>query len=300
VLYKELSKKILLLLLFICLLPLNIASTGFAEETGIVTLEQAVKAAQELAFRSAGAAGDINSSVNVPGVLDTKDILQANTIALNVATTVIDLDFARKKYEYLAAKQELLKIRAAKAENDFKVGMIDANVYEELKMEIAQNSFDLNYYRMQIEYCEKSYKKITGVDISVNFQFNSAYLIVDAGKIQLPSYSDQSEDSDETEKKFNDVLAAYSKLGKFIASYIKASEDLAQAEDGYKVGKIDFETVEALKEKKEQARIDALEAKAAYSKLLYELDCSLQGYISVKIKNIANPIFSPISQTSEV
>jgi len=123
---------------------------------------------------------------------------------------------------------------------------------------------------------------------------------VDAGKIQLPSYSDQSEDSDETEKKFNDVLAAYSKLGKFIASYIKASEDLAQAEDGYKVGKIDFETVEALKEKKEQARIDALEAKAAYSKLLYELDCSLQGYISVKIKNIANPIFSPISQTSEV
>jgi len=159
VLYKELSKKILLLLLFICLLPLNIASTGFAEETGIVTLEQAVKAAQELAFRSAGAAGDINSSVNVPGVLDTKDILQANTIALNVATTVIDLDFARKKYEYLAAKQELLKIRAAKAENDFKVGMIDANVYEELKMEIAQNSFDLNYYRMQIEYCEKSYKK---------------------------------------------------------------------------------------------------------------------------------------------
>jgi len=276
-------KKKLASILIVLLLPVLSAAAGLTEDTGIRTLEQAVKAAEALASQSTGAS----------------DVLQVNAVALNVASVVIDLDFAHIKYEYLDARQESLKLKAEKADKDFRVGRIDSKTRDKLKKTVVQNNFDLNYYKLQIENCEKSFKSLTGEAISSDFEYDDAYLITDAGKLKLPASADKDMNGADADKKLNEVLTAYKKLGDLISVYIEAGEKLAGVQKEYKTGKADHETVEAAGEDKEKARIDALEGKAQFSKLLYELDCSLQGYISRDVKKIPNPIFLPSPNTIE-
>lgn len=274
---------VILLFLLALLFPVLLTSTAVAEDTGIGTLKQAVQAAWAVNSQSTGAtAGEGTAAF---------DVSQANSIALNVADVVIDLDFAQQKYQYLAARENTLKLAADQADTDFKIGKIDAKTRDALKQQVIQNDFDLNYYQMQIDNNNKEFHKLTGTQISPNFDYAGAYLIADAGKMSLPLSATQGKDSQATEKQLNDVIDAFKKLGDRVAAYIDAGEKLSQTENDFKTGKAGNEDLEVAKAGKEQARIDALEEKAQYSKLLYGLDCSLQGYISRDVKGISDPIF---------
>ncbi len=286
------------------LLMMLLTNAGYADpiQLELVTLEQAVAAARAVSFQT----GDISSGGDkepAEGVETAEegaetepeapaiDVSRANETALKVALTVIDLDFAHKKLQYLESRQEVLQLAADKADKDFRTGKIDAGTRDEYKKEAVRNSFDLNHYKMQVENGEKSFKRITGLGISKDFQYDKAYLIADAGKLSLPASSEQSGEVAEIEKKLSEALAAYSELGTFILNFIDAAEKLEAAQKDFETGKTDKELLELLSADKEKLKIDALEGKAVYSKLLYELDCLLQGYISADIKKIEKPIF---------
>ncbi|MDD2421589.1 MAG: hypothetical protein PHU78_05575 [Heliobacteriaceae bacterium] len=265
---------ILLLGFLLTLLPL---STAFAEVTEINTIEQAVRAARAISIQ--------------PVSTSPENGMDTNEAALDVALVVIDLDFLHKKFDYLLAQQEELQNKLATAENDFRMGKIEAETHDALNKAVFQNIFELNNCQMQIENGEKSFQKMTGAVISRDFQYDAAYLIIDAGKLSLPPSVDQSAKAEENRKKFSDVLSAYGRLGTDISAYIEAGEKLLAVQKDFKMGKVDKEILETAGAGKEKARLNALEGKAVYSKLLYELDCSLQGYISRDIKQVADPIF---------
>jgi hypothetical protein len=218
------------------------------------------------------------------------DVSRANAIALDLAEVVIDLDFARNKYQFLDERQEVLKLAADQADIDFRMGKIKAKTRDSLKQEVVKNDFDLNLYKMQIDNGEKSFQRLTGATIPANFDFDGSYLIMDAAKLSLPP-SVTEDKAAALEKKLNEAITAYSKLGTLITAYIDAAEKLTETENDFKTGKVGNKELEAVKIEKEKARIDALEGKAAYSKLLYQLDCGLQGYISRDVKKISDPIF---------
>ena len=276
------EKRFTLLLLFLVLLPMLLTGSAIAEDTG-ATLKQAVQAAWTMNTQSTGLIPGEGTSV--------LDVSQANTIAANVAEVIIDLDFARQKYQYLAEQQKMLKLKADKADIDFKVGKIDAKTRDGLKQEVTQNDFDLNFYKMQIDNGEKGYLRLTGTPISANFNYQDSYLIADAGKLSLPPSATLDKDPVALEKQLYDVIAAYSKLAASISAYIDAGEKLSKTENDFKTGKAANNEFEAAKVDKEKARIEALEGKAQYSKVLYEMDCSLQGYISRDVKKLSDPIF---------
>ena len=263
------NKRFTVLLLFLLvLLPMILTGSVRAEDTG-ATLKEAVRVALTL------------DSQATP----------ANTVALNVAEVVIDLDFARKKYQSLEDRQKILKLEADQADNDFKMGKIKAKARDALKQEVIQNDFDLNFYKMQIDNGEKGFQRLTGISIPANFAYDGSYLITDASKLTLPPSVTQGKDAKALEKQLNDAIVAFSKLGTLISAYIDAGEKLVEAEDDFKTGKVSNTELEAAKVTKEKARIDALEGKAQYSKLLYEMDCSLQGVISRDVKKLSDPIF---------
>lgn len=277
------KKRFTISLLLLLVLPLMLMTgSAIAEDTG-TTLKQAVQAAWTLKAQSTDITSEEGTSI--------VDVSQANTIASSVAEVIIDLDFAYKKYQYLEEQQKILKLKAEKADNDFKVGKIDAKARDGLKQEVIQNDFDLNFYTMQIDNGEKGFLRLTGTPISANFNYEDSYLIADAGKLSLPPSATQDKDPKALEKQLNDVIAAYSKLAALVAVYIDAGEKLSKAENDFKTGKVANNEFEAAKGDKEKARIAALEEKAQYSKLLYEIDCSLQGYISRDVKKQSDPIF---------
>ena len=270
------------LLPLLVLLPMLLTGSALAEDTG-ATLKQAVQAALTMNSESAG------SGAGKGG--DSLDVSQANTIASIVAEMIIDLDFAHQKYKYLEGQQKVLKLEADKAENDFKLSKIDAKTRDGLKQEVTQNDFDLNFYKMQIDNGEKNFQRLTGTPISANFDYKDSYLITDASKLSLPPSAIQNKDAKALEKQLNDAIAAYSKLGTLILAYIDAGEKFSKAENDFKTGKVANNEFDAAKVDKDKARIEALEGKAQYSKLLYEMDCSLQGAISRDVKKLSDPIF---------
>ncbi len=286
------------------LLMMLLTNTGHADpmQIELVTLEQAVAAARAVSFQSEvfssgedkeSAEGTEAAAEGAEAEADhmTIDISRANETALNVALTVIDLDFSHKKLQYLETRQEALQLAADKADMDFKTGKIDAGTRDDYKKEAVRNSFDLNHYKMQIENGEKSFKRMTGLSISKDFQYDRAYLIADAGKLPLPASFEQSAEAAEIEKKLSEALTAYGNLGTSILSFIEAAEKLEAAQKDFETGKADKELLEILRADKEKLKIDALEGKAVYSKLLYELDYLLEGYISADVKKIEKPIF---------
>ncbi len=278
-------KKGLSLLLFLGFLLLVQGSAALAENTKITTLGQAVRAAWAISIQPVDAAPEDPASL--PGI----DVAQANGVALDLALLVIDLDLARQKITYLQAEQQQLQKQLVQAEKEIKMGKTKAETGEALKKALAQNGFDLNYYRMQEENGQKIFAKMTGAAIADGFQYESAYLITDAGKLSLPAWAQQRPDAGELTKKMSAVLLVYGELGAAVSAYIEAGEKLIAAQRDFKMGKVDQEGLETAAAVKEAVRIDALESKAGYAKILYELDCSLQGYISRDIKQVDDPIF---------
>jgi len=277
-----------------------IPNTGIAAGREINNLAQAVEAARALdaqlgeisgriAEKKAEITGDgiaadeLNKEISA---LESDYVYRANEIAFDVASVIIDLDFARKKHSFLKLLQSELAEKAEMAEKDFKIGKTDARTKDEIKKKIVQNDFDLNFYGMRISSLEKSFQRLTGEQIPEEFDFNGAYLIADAGKIPFPlPVPDQTPVTDEDiDKKFSDVLFSFSNLGSKIGAYIEAGEKLLAVERDFKTGKADSAAVKDARDAKEYSYIDALEAKAQYSKLLYELDFWLQGYISRGMK----------------
>lgn len=269
------------LLLLLVLFLMSLTGLAIAEDVD-GSLKQAVQAAWAMKSQSIAAPSENGSTI---------DVSQANTIASSVAEVIIDLDFALKKYQYLQEQQEMLKQKADKADNDFKTGKIDVKTRDSLKQEVTQNDFDINLYKMQIDNAEKSFLRLTGMPISTNFNYAGSYLIADAAKLSLPSSLILDKDPKVLEQQLNDAVAAYGKLADLVSAYIDAGEKLSETENDFKTGKVADSEFEAAKAEKEKARIEALEGKAEYSKLLYELDCSLRGYISRDVKKVSDPIF---------
>ncbi|SHN76114.1 hypothetical protein [Desulfitobacterium chlororespirans] len=216
---------------------------------------------------------------------------ELNQVALDVALVVLDLDGALQKKQYLIKRQEALAENLAQAEKDFKMGKIKAELRDELKKEGVQIGFDLNLAKLQVETAEKSFMKLTGQGIAEKFQYPAAYLILDGGKLALPSFVDQQADGEEIRKKFSGVLAAFGELGEGIAAYIKAGEQVARLEQDFKMGKAEPALLKAAREEKDRAWMGAFEKKSTYAKALYELDCHLEGYLSREVKKVAEPIF---------
>lgn len=275
---KNYKKLILMLIVF----PMLLTGSVKAESTEPKTLRQAVQAAQTTIRMTAPLVGQVSS---IP------DAAQANTSALTVAEVVIDIDIARKKFNYLGEKQEMLKLKVEKASNDFKMGKINAKALDELRQEAIINDFDLNHCKMLIDNGQKEYQRLTGTPISVEFDYEGAYLIVDAGGLTLPPNVAQGKDAKELERQLSDVVASFSSLGSTISAYIDSGEKLAAAENEFKTGKVTNDELEAVKAGMKKARINAFEGKAQYSKLLFRLDCSLHGFISREVKKISDPIF---------
>ncbi|MDQ7096746.1 hypothetical protein REC12_24440 [Desulfosporosinus sp. PR] len=261
-------KKIALFVVLSLILTIIPGGPLIAADSGIGTLNQAVQAAWSVNSQSAA------------------DVAQANTTALNVADTVIDLDFAQAKVASLETEEAMLKQQADQADMEFKMGKIDARTLDSWRQEVTQNKFDLNFQQMKVDNGKKEFQKLTGQAIAPDFDYQAAYLITDAGKLSLPPSADQTQ-----EKQLNDAIVAFSNLGNLIADYIKAGDKLNQTENDFKTGKAGQADLESAQADKEKARINALEGKADYSKLLYGLDCSLQGDISRTLKKLPNPIF---------
>jgi hypothetical protein len=288
-------RKIYLLTAVMAFIAIIFTSTVFAAENGLNDIYKAVGKArmidpglQGVSVKIAAEKAAVGAGGTGTGQLEALEndyVLQANNIALNVARIIIDLDFSKRKYEFLYARQTELELKEETTDNDFKMGKIDEKARDEVKKAVSKNGLDLNYYNEQVDSGKKSFQVLTGEQIPDDFDFDGAYLIIDAGKLQI-----QPPVSEDTDKLLKEAMEAYNNLAAMISDYIGSAEKLTEADMDYKTGKIQSSELEASKAARDDSRINVLEAKAQYSKLLLQLDCNLKGYISRDLKKLENPL----------
>lgn len=267
---------------------------GVSAQAGLPqNLNEAVSAAcaadktivSEKAQLSSGNPVDQNGNKITHEQLRKNYIADVNQKSLSVAKDLIDLDIANIKYQYLLNKKIILASQLKSIQAAFQTGKAQSADVTKIQKEVNQNSFDINSYKMLIANAKKVFTDLTGKQLAPKFDFGSCYYILDVAKIPspLPSVTQNTQGSSPSQI-LNDVIKNYRKLGDGIGGYISARETLEGKKNDMKTGKATQAVVNNAANAKDDARIEALESKADYSESLYELDCSLQGYLSKTVK----------------
>jgi outer membrane protein TolC len=229
------------------------------------------------------------SPVDSSGNPTTHDLLKAQYInnvnqkALTVAIDLIDLDYSKTKYNYLLKQKTALAAELKKIQTEFQIGAAQSSDVDNIQKEVNRNSLDLTTYQMLIKTNQQVYTALTGYSIPSDFDFSSCYFIMDVAKIPSPLPNVTATDAG-VSAQLNDAIEKYGKLGDAIGTYIQDSETLTDTQNNFKIGAVDQTAVDTATDAANSAEIEALECKADYSKALYNLDCSLDGYLSKNIK----------------
>lgn len=293
-------RKFLLVIMVAIVLVVVETKTVPAQDSGVTNLVNAVAAARaadssllkEQAQLSAEKPVDKNGNTVTHEQLKADYIADTNQKALSVAVDLIDLDFSNNKCQYLLAKQSVLVAKLQQAQAALQTGNVLVSDVSNIQMQVNQNASDLKSYQMLVSNDKQIYETLTGQKLADKFDFSSCYFIIDAAKLPspLPNVGDNSTttplliDSTEMPSFMNDAVNKFSKLGDSIGTYIQTSKALSDAQTSFAIGKVDQATVTTASDASEDARIASMEDKANYSKSLYTLDCSLQGYLSTYIK----------------
>lgn len=296
----DIMKKFLVAVMVAMVLMVIETKTVPAQDSGATNLINAVAAARatdsslvkEQAQLSVEKPVDKNGNTVTHEQLKADYITDTNQKALSVAVDLIDLDFSNNKSQYLLTKQAVLIAKLQQAQAALQTGNVLVSDVSNIQMQVNQNASDLKTYQLLVNNDKQIYETLTGQKLTDNFDFSSCYFIIDAAKLPspLPNVDDSSTktplliDSTEMPSLMNDAVNKFSKLGDSIGTYIQASKALSDAQTSFSTGKVDQGTVTTASDASDDARIASMEAKANYSKSLYTLDCSLQGYLSTYIK----------------
>jgi len=278
-----------LLLMGLAFLPVSAAT---ADEEPVTDLNKAVKAAWAADKELSAMLSQIWTDSGDVAKLKTDYVAKANEKALGVASTLINLDFSLSKRQYHMAKKEMLQAKLDDALRDFKIGKKTEKEVELIRQQFLENEVSIDNYNMQLKNGEKAYESLVGRKIDLKeFDFLSAYFIMDAALIPVTLPDGSPVTGTKAEQKIKGAPESYSNLVKQLNTYIQTGRAYVQAGKDYKTGKISRDEHDQAWENKEQARINALQAKAEYSKMLYTLDCDLQGYLARELKKLKTPIF---------
>lgn len=214
---------------------------------------------------------------------------KANALALKLADAVIDYDAQSHSYADQKAFAKVLAAKIKQAQLDLKTGKIERKDLDSLKKKQSANKFDLKAAQIIMENAKLLFNRLTGKTLDKNFDYNSAYFIVDAAKLPM-TLPDGTADAVDSQALLTNAIKNYKTLGTAIGSYIKAGDALIAANQNFKLGKIDQNALDAATQEKNDARSTVLQNKADYTESLYALDSATNGYISKIFKN-QNSIF---------
>lgn len=203
-----------------------------------------------------------------------------------LAVKLIDYDVMLNKMQLSYTRYSKLKIAAEDYASKYLVGECskqDADNAEKLR---SEKYYELEGLLFDISSLKKEIEAITGSKLTSDYDFSSVYFITDALKLSADEISDwgttgticavanaqvKSETTD-IAKQYLAAVKAYYSLGEVLRKYVDAAQAYNKAVEEFRLGTLSDVQLEALRTVFEDSKLDAINTKAAYAKLLLELD----------------------------
>ncbi len=234
-------------------------------------------------------------------------ISRYNFLVEEIINLLIDIDLATKKRDYFRELEKELIEEFKQVEIDFKTGKIAQTERDDFNKLIDNAFSNKSEAENNLQGRKIRFKELTGYAMPTGFNFESAYFIVDYGKIPENLHISRYENSvfhisggilgvfsaEDIPKLKEDALKSFTELGDAVVEYSKVVKTKEENQQKLKTGKLSKkEFITSLRAEKE-AILNAEIAKATYSKKLITLDRSMQGLISYYMKPSFNFFVSP-------
>ncbi len=230
-----------------------------------------------------------------------------NSVVEEISNVVIDINLAEIKRVYYTELEDELNEDFKRVETEFKTGKLKQKDRDDAKKLIYNAGNLKNEAENSIQGRKTRFKELTGYAIPSGFAYESAYFIVDFGKIPENLNVSRYEYSifnisggmlgvfsvEDIPKLKEDALKSFTELGDTVVAYAGAKKSKNEAELKFKTGKLSKKEKTASLRTEKEAVLNAEIAKATYSKKLFALDRAMQGLLGFNMKPSYNYSVSP-------
>lgn len=216
----------------------------------------------------------------------------------SLAAALIDYDVLLKRL-----KQRLTDYGKYRSESEalsklYQTGGCELSDVESKEKAADEAYIELKALLAEISALSSEVERLTGEPLPSDFDFDCAYFITDALKLDpdglsgvlgaaslcVPEGAEEAEyDAPDITPQYNSAVECYYALGTALRAYISAVEQVKQGEEDFRLGMISSEVLAALIEARDSTYIAVTQAKANYSKVLTALDAACGGALTAEL-----------------
>lgn len=203
-----------------------------------------------------------------------------------LALKLIDYDVMLNKLQLTYSRYSKLKTAAENYAAKYLVGECTKQEADSAEKQRSDKYYEIEGLLFDISSLKQEIESVTGETLTSDFDFSSVYLITDALKLSADEISCwgtagsictvenaeyKSKVSDIT-KQYSAAVKAYYSLGEELRKYVDSAKAYNAAVEEFRLGTLPDAQLETLCTAYEDAKLNAITAKAEYAKSLLELD----------------------------
>lgn len=203
-----------------------------------------------------------------------------------LASKLIDYDVMLNELQLSYSRYSKLKTAAEDYAAKYLVGECTKQEADSVEKQRSDKYYEIEGLLFDVSSLKKEIESITGKALTSDFDFSSAYLITDALKLSADEISEmgtagsickvenaqQKSETADISKQYSAVVKAYYSFGEVLRKYVDAAQLYNDGTEEFRLGTMSDDTLQTLCAAYEDAKLDAITAKAAYAKSLLELD----------------------------
>ena len=214
---------------------------------------------------------------------------------MSLAATLIDYDILLKRLRLRLTEYSRYRSEAADLSKLYPMGGCELSDIESKEKAADEAYIEIKALLAEISALKSEIERMTGEPLPSNFDFDCAYFITDALKLDpdglsgilgaaslcVPEGAEGAEyDVPDITPQYNSAVESYYALGTVLKAYISMVEQVKKGEGDLRLGMISSEAFAALTEARDSAQIAVAQSKANYAKTLMALDATCGGALT--------------------
>ena len=212
-----------------------------------------------------------------------------------LAATLIDYDVLLKRLKLRLTEYGKYRSEAESLSKLYLMGGCELSDIESKEKAADEAYIEIKALLAEISALKSEVERMTGGPLPSDFDFDCAYFITDALKLDpdgfsgilgaaslcVPEGAEGAEyDAPDITSQYNSAVESYYALGTVLKAYISMVEQVKKGEENLRLGMISSEAFAVLTEARDSAQIAVAQSKANYAKALMALDSACGGALT--------------------
>lgn len=214
---------------------------------------------------------------------------------MSLASTLIDYDVLLKRLKLRLTEYGKYRSEAESLSKQYLMGGCELSDIESKEKAADETYIEIKALLAEISALRSEIERMTGEPLPSDFDFDCAYFITDALKLDpeglsgilgaaslcVPKGAEGAEyEVPDITSQYNSAVESYYALGTVLKAYISMVEQAKKGEENLRLGMISSDAFAVLIEARDSAQIAVVQSKANYAKSLMALDAACGGALT--------------------